>query len=143
MRDADNERAAARGRQNAEWANDMQRRDAARQGTQGAAPGPYSLPGAYGAPAPSAASRVTASSGTICSANPFCPAANGYGNACMGVKRTYSGTGAAQTGLRNIVSQCQAANAPDLCSSDLRRSFGGGCAQQCVNVATCAATAVR
>lgn len=144
MRDADDERAANRARQNADWENDMQRRrDAARQGAQPATPGPYSLPGTRSATAPSTAPRASTSSGTICSANPYCPAANGYGNACMGVKRSYSGTGAAPTGLRDIVSRCQAANAPDLCSTDLRRSFGGGCAQQCVNVASCSATAAR
>jgi hypothetical protein len=144
MRDADDERAEIRARQNADWENDMQRRrDAARQGAQPAAPGPYSLPGTQSAPARSTTPRASTSSGTTCSANPYCPAANGYGNACMGVKRSYSGTGAAQTGLRDIVRRCQTANAPDLCSTDLGRSFGGGCAQQCVNVASCSTTAAR
>jgi hypothetical protein len=144
MRDADNERAKIRSRQNADWEKDMQRqRDAARQGTPPATSGPYSLPGTQSPRAPSTTPSAAASSGTICSANPFCPASGGYGNACMGVRRTYSGAGAAQTGLRDIVSRCRAANAPDLCSTDLRLSFGGGCAQQCANVATCAATAAR
>ncbi len=144
MRDADNERAAARVRQNAEWERDMQRRrDAAREGAQPAASGPYSLPGSQLTPARPTAPAVSASSATTCSANPFCPAAKGYGNVCKSVKRSYSGAGAAQTGLRDIVSRCQAANAPDPCNTDARPSLGGGCAQQCAAVAACATASAR
>jgi hypothetical protein len=42
-----------------------------------------------------------------------------------------------------IVSRCQAANAPDPCNTDVRLSFGGGCAQQCAAAATCAAGTAR
>ena len=144
MRDADNERAADRARQNAAWETEMQRqREAARDGVRPAAPGPYGAPGPQSAPAKSAAPRAVASGDTLCSAVPFCPSAGSYGNVCIGAKRIYSGAGAAQTGLRDIVSRCQAANAPDPCNTDVRLSFGGGCAQQCANVATCVAAAAR
>ncbi len=81
-----------------------------------------------------------------CSASPYCPMASGYGNACKEIK----GGSAVRS---NIVRLCQQANSPDPCGVGLpgglqaqtsyRARFGGGCAQQCVSVASCPVSGSR
>ena len=95
----------------------------------------------------------TSTSETTCSAHPTCPSASGYGNVCKGVQQMYSGANATGSGMRDIVSRCQAANMPELCAADYRGDpsgatsyrlrFGGGCAQQCASVARCSTAASR
>lgn len=161
MREADLENAAQRQRQDAKWAREMERQ---RQRDQ-PAPNPtyrapsyttspaQRAPGSYGAPAATSTPRQdTESSRFTCSAHPSCPSETGRGNVCKGVQGSYTGAGASNDGLRDIITRCRNANLPEPCNTDPRGTPSRpnyrltttlGCAQQCATLARCSPITAR
>jgi hypothetical protein len=160
MREADLERAATRRQQNDEWAREMELRRQREQpvpsgtyGTPNYTPPARSTRGPYSAPAATGTARQgTKSSPVTCSAHPNCMSEAGRINVCRGVQASYTGAGASNDGLRDIITRCRDANLPEPCNADprgtpanpnYRLSPIAGCVQQCATVARCTPSAAR
>ncbi len=95
---------------------------------------------ALGCPQPSLAQGVI---GSTCSAALYCPKSNNDStNACLGIgKKFYPGV-LMLVAKSAFVKECQRKNALDYCgafggSSNLRKEYGGGCAEQCKSRVVC------